>query len=901
MTVRNLDRLLRPSSVAVIGASDRPGSVGSTVMRNLLAGHFAGSVTPVNPAHATVAGVPAVADVASMDHAPDLAIICTPPRTIPDIVRQLGEKGTRAAVILTAGLGGLRDEKGRTLSQATLDEARPHLLRILGPNCVGLLVPALGLNASFASTDARSGTLAFVSQSGALATAMLEWAATRGIGFSHFISLGDALDVDFGDVLDYLATDPGTRGILLYIESVSHARKFMSAARAAARNKPVIVVKSGRVPEGARAAASHTGALAGADDVYEAAIRRAGMLRVSTTQDLFAAAETLALARPLHGDRLAIMTNGGGPGVMATDALVLAGGRLASLAPETIGKLDSLLPSTWSGANPVDIIGDAPAGRYAGTMDILVRDPGVDAILLIHAPTAIVSSEQIASACLQAALHSPCNVLSCWLGGASGDGARQIFRRAGLPVFDTPEEAVRAFQNMADFRRNQELLWQTPSSAAPDLRADVARARTLINAALRSGSQLLAGGDAREVLRAYGIASVPSRIAGSVDLAVEAATEIGYPVALKILSPDISHKSDVGGVALGLDSAAAIRAAGRSIEARARTLRPDARIDGFTVEPMVNEKGTRELIVGIATDPTFGPVILFGQGGTAVEIIRDRAVALPPLNTVLAKDLVDRTRIARLLEPYRDQPGANLEAVYQAIIAIAQLAVDFPEIAELDVNPLLAGTDGVLALDVRIRVTVPALPGSSRLAIRPYPAELEETAAIAGASVSLRPIRPQDEPQYRSFIARCPPQDICFRFFGAIRSWSHSQLARFTQIDYEREMAFIALDAGGTLVGEVRSVTDPSNLSAEFAILVDPSWQARGLGHVLLGKMIRYCRDRGTGSIDGEVLPSNERMLALARSLAFRSENRPRDGIVRLSMGLSGAQQADSVREKAFQ
>ena len=900
MTVRNLERLLRPSSVAVIGATDRPQSVGATVMRNLLAGGFHGPVTPVNPKHVSVAGIPAVADIAALDHVPDLAVICTPPQTVPGIIRQLGEKGTRAAVVLTAGLARQTDTRGRPLAQAMLEEARPHLLRILGPNCVGLLAPPIGLNASFAGTGAKPGTLAFVSQSGALTTAMLDWADARGVGFSHFISLGDSADVDFGDLLDYLATDPGTSAILLYIESITHARKFMSAARAAARNKPVIAVKSGRVPEGARAAASHTGALAGSDDVYEAAIRRAGMLRVGTTSELFAAAETLALARPFTGDRLAILTNGGGPGVMATDALVLGGGKLAEIDESVLHTLDTLLPVTWSRGNPVDIIGDAPSERYAGTLAALLDNSRSDAVLLIHAPTAIVASEEIAAACVPVARGSSRNVLSCWLGGNSVEKARQIFRQAGMPAYDTPEDGVRAFLNMIEFRRNQELLTEVPPAIDPDFLPDTAAARALVRGVLGTGRQMLTETEAKQILRAYGVPVVETRIADSAEGAVRLAEATGYPVALKILSPDITHKSDIGGVALDLESAQAVRDAAQGIKDRLQRLQPKARFEGFTVQSMVRRPAARELIVGIATDATFGPVILFGQGGIAVEVIGDRAVALPPLNAVLARDLIGRTRVASLLAAHRGQPPADQDALCRTLVAIAQIAADLPEIAELDVNPLLVDAEGVIALDARIRIVPAAGPGTTRFAIRPYPGQLEEMARVGDQPARLRPIRPEDEPHLKNLIAQCRKEDIYFRFFGAMRELPHSQLARFTQIDYEREMAFVACDMKNEILGEVRTVTDPDNSQAEFAILVRPDCQGKGLGHALLGKMLRYCRDRGTTRILGDVLASNSRMLDLARSLGFAPQPN-RDGIVQVSLDLQDATCNINRQEGALQ
>ena len=884
MTVRNLEYLFRPSSVAVIGASDRPQSVGATVMRNLLAGGFGGPVIPVNPNHRTIAGIRAVAEVSQLEKAPDLAVICTPPHTIPGLIRDLGDKGTRAAVVLSAGLGGLAGPDGRTLAQAMLDAARPHLMRILGPNCVGLLTPDIGLNASFAHTGAQPGKLAFVSQSGALTTALLDWAGSRGIGFSHFISIGDSADVDFGDVLDYLASDARTTAILLYIESITHARKFMSAARAAARNKPVIAVKSGRAPEGARAATSHTGALAGADDVYDAALRRAGMLRVESTQALFDAAETLALARPFRGDRLTILTNGGGPGVMATDALIAGGGRLAPLAKQTVDQLDAFLPSTWSHSNPVDIIGDAPVDRYVRTLKLLLDDPQTDAVLMIHAPTAIVPSADIAAACAPVAQSAERNVFSCWMGKAAVEKARNLFVGAGLPTYDTPEEAVDAFLWMVDYRRNQETLAQVPPSILAGSTADMPAVRSIVQSALAAGTSLLGELDAKKVLQACGIPVVTTRLASSADIAATLAVELGFPVALKIFSPDLSHKSDVGGVALNLQSATAVREAAAAMQARVRRLRPQARLDGFTVQPMVQRPGAHELIVGAATDPTFGPVVLFGEGGTSVEVIGDRAVALPPLNMMLARELISRTRISRLLAAHRDKPAADTDAICRVLMQISQLVSDVPEIVELDLNPLLADADGVIALDARVRVAPASTAGSARLAIRPYPAELEESITLHGRALLLRPIRPEDEPGLSTLIGQCQPGDLHFRFFCVIGDVPHSKLGRYTQIDYDREMAFIAVNSDNELLGEVRIVTDPDNRNAEFAILVRSETQGKGLGHALLEKMVRYCRSRGTANVFGDVLSSNSRMLELGRSLQFRQSGPAEGGVVRMSL-----------------
>jgi acetyltransferase len=893
MSIRNLEFLFRPQSIAVIGASDRAGSVGATVMRNILTGGFAGPVYAVNPGHLLVAGQRAYASVADLPQVPDLAVIATPPATLPALIAQLGARGTRAAVVLTGGLSRVRDAQGRTIHQAMCDAARPHLLRILGPNCVGLLVPGLGINASFAHTAALPGNLAFVSQSGGLTTAVLDWAKSRAIGFSHFISLGDAADVDFGDVLDYLASDGATRAILLYIESISAARKFMSAARAAARNKPVLVVKAGRAPEGARAAASHTGALAGADDVYDAALRRAGMLRVDTIQGLFDAVETLARAQPVEGDRLAVITNGGGPGVMAADAIAMSGGCLAELSAATIQQLDAALPATWSRSNPVDIIGDAPASRYSAALQALLDDKGSDAILFIHVPTAIVPAADIARACAPL-LKGKC-VLACWLGADAVASARRIFEQDNIPCYDTPEQAVRAFVQLAAYRRNQQLLMQTPPSMPGDFATDAPAAlgvvSDVVNAALAAGREWLTDAETRRVLGAYRIPVVRTRDADSVENAVKVATEIGFPVALKIRSPQVTHKSDVGGVALNIAGAAELRGAAAAMARRMRERAPHAQLAGFTVQEMVVRPRAQETIVGAAQDAVFGPVILFGHGGVAVEVVADRAVALPPLNRALAADLVSRTRVARLLQGYRDRPSANLEALHLALVQVSQLMVDAADIAEIDINPLLADDRGVIALDARIRVVKSARAGADRLAIRPYPSDLEERVTIMDREVVLRPIRPEDEPQHAQFLQNVDAEDMRLRFFYAVRVMSHNQLARFTQIDYDREMAFIASVDDGKATAEtwgvVRAIADPDNTSAEFAILVRSDLKGHGLGSLLMKKIIRYCRARGTGMITGSVLRGNERMLSLARELGFATTYDNDAGVMQLCLRLT--------------
>ncbi|HEX5685285.1 MAG TPA: GNAT family N-acetyltransferase [Ideonella sp.] len=865
MTIRHLDHLLNPTSVAVFGASDRVGSVGATVWHNLKA-TFRGTLYPVNPKRTSLDDVPVFRCAADLPGAPDLAVLCTPPATVPTLIAELGALGTRAVVIVTAGLSAAQ-------KQAALDAARPHLLRLLGPNCIGLLSPHLGLNASFAHIGAAPGELAFVSQSGALVTAMLDWAQGRAIGFSHMVSIGEHCDVDFGDLLDYLASDARTRAILLYMESVQSPRKFMSAARAAARNKPVIVVKAGRAGNGVKAAMSHTGAMTGADVVFDAALRRAGMLRVDTLQDLFTAAETLARFRGNRSPVLSIMTNGGGAGVMAADAAAMNNVSLAELDPALVRRLDAVLPSNWSRANPLDIIGDAPVERYVATLTALLADESAGAVLFLHSPTAIVPSSDIAHACAPLVLAAPGRVMSCWLGSAAVAEARTCFEAAGAADYPTPEEAVRAFAMLQTYHRNQEVLMEAPSASENPV-PDHAKARACVDAARAQGREWLTEGEAKDVLAAYGVPVVRTvTVAPNAADAARCATEVGFPVALKIVSPDITHKSDVGGVRLGLADVATVERAAADMLDAVRQARPQARITGFSVQVMARRPHAQELIVGASIDPLFGPVILFGQGGTAVEVMADRAVALPPLNRSLARDLVSRTRVARLLAGFRDHPPVHAEALHDVLIAVSQMLADLPHLVELDINPLWADETGVLALDARIRLASAPMAGADRFAIRPYPTEWEQVVTWSGRDVLLRPIRPEDEAQHLRFIQRLDPEDIRMRIFQTRRELPRSELARLTQIDYDREMAFIAeaIDAHGQpeTLGVARTVRDPDNTEAEFAISVRSDLKTQGLGRLLMDHLIRHAQAAGTPRLVGWVLRENRAMLTLAADLGF--------------------------------
>ncbi|HEV6963817.1 bifunctional acetate--CoA ligase family protein/GNAT family N-acetyltransferase [Roseateles sp.] len=888
MTQRHLDRLLHPQSVAVFGASDKPARVGTTVWRNLVAGGFKGQLAPVNPRLAELDGVRCHRDVAALPFTPDLAVLCTPPHTVAALVDELGRRGTRAAVIVTAGLTPQQ-------KQATLAAARPHLLRLLGPNCIGVLSPHAGLNASFTQANALPGELALVSQSGALLTALLDWANTERIGFSHLVSLGEHMDVDFGDLLDHLAMDRHTRAILLYIESITAPRKFMSAARAAARVKPVIVVKAGRAAAGMKAAASHTGAMAGEDMVFDAAIRRAGMLRVDTLKELFIAAQTLARFRDNRSAELMVMTNGGGAGVMVADAASALGVKLARPGDALMRRLNAVLPATWSHGNPIDIIGDAPAQRYVDTLTALFDAPEAGAILFAHAPTAIVSSREIAEACAAPIAARPGRVMSCWMGGDTVAPARRCFEDAGIADYQTPEEAVRAFALMQTYRRNQAALRQTPTASA-NAEPDLAGARRIVDAALAAGREWLDEVDAKALLAAFAVpVAATQRVPPTPGAAVAAAREVGGPVVLKIVSPEILHKSDAGGVRLGLQGDEAVRQAAQEMLDQLQGQRPDARIEGFTVQAMAQRPHAQELIVGAHVDAIFGPVLLFGQGGTAVEVVGDRAIALPPLNRALARDLIDRTRVARLLAGYRGRPPAQLDAVCDALIAVARMLADLPELAELDINPLWADEHGVLALDARVRLSAARPSGVAHFAVRPYPSELERHLVWRGRRLLLRPIRPEDEAQHRALLDASDPGDLRMRFFQAPRRMTHDELARLTQIDYEREMALVAVDehdpTGVSTLGVARLVRDPDNVEAEFAILVRSDLKRLGLGRLLMQALLDYAAGCGTQRIIGYVLRENLAMLALLRQLGFdiRPDEHQPSEIVRVSRELRPA------------
>ncbi|MFU8832896.1 MAG: GNAT family N-acetyltransferase, partial [Wenzhouxiangella sp.] len=831
-----------------------------------------------NTRHETVHDRPAWTRLRDLPGVPDLVIVCTPPATVPGIVREAGSLGARAAVVMTAGF----KQAGDQLEARVLTAAGEHGLRLLGPNSVGLIIPRLRLNASFAPSGARPGNVAFVTQSGALATAVLEWAAEREIGFSCFLSLGNCLDIDIADVIDFLGSDPHTASILLYMESLKSGRKFMSAARAAARNKPLIIVKAGRVPEGAKAAESHTGALAGSDEVYDAAICRAGALRVFGIEDLFGMAEVLGRSRPMHGHRLAILTNGGGPGILATDALITGGGVLATLSDQSLARLDQVLPANWSHSNPVDIIGDATAERYSDALNILLEDRAIDAVLVVHAPTAMAPSPVIATAL--AAMSPAKPLFGCWLGGASARAASRVFAKAGLPGFNSIEEAVAAILRLRVYRANQMALMETPDELPRSTTTDIGAVSEILARAAEEKRRWLTESEAKDVLKAYAIPVVETRIARDAKEAVGIALQIGFPVALKVLSPDITHKSDMGGVALDLETPEEVFDAAGAITRRVAGMN-GARLAGFTVQTMARRPGAHELIIGATTDTVFGPVVLFGHGGTGVEVRQDTALDLMPVNMSLARQLVNRTRVSRLLAGYRHHPPARIDLICEVLVRVSRLMIEIDAIASLDINPLLVDADGVIALDARIELRSAGAAVRTPPSVAPYPRHLVEMVEFDGQSLILRPIRPEDEPAHRDFFNSLSGEDVRFRFFGVVKEPEHSQIARFTQIDYDREMAFIAAEPDGEerTLGVVRLATDPARQRGEFAVIVRSGLKGRGLGRLLLEKLIKYCREAGIETMVGQVLQDNHRMLVLARDLGF-TIGPPVDGLHEVSL-----------------
>ena len=885
MSTYRLKNLLSPRSVALVGASPRRGSVGRAILGNILKAKFQGEFALVNPRYAEIDGVSSVGSLDKLPFVPELVVITAPATVVAGLIDEAGKRGAAGALIITAGLG----HGAGSLAEATERAAQKHGMRLIGPNCLGIMMPGVTLNASFAAHMPCAGNLALISQSGAIAAGMVDWAAQRGVGFSGIVSIGDQLDVDIADLLDYFALDRKTRAILLYVEAIKDARKFMSAARAAARIKPVVVVKSGRMAQGAKAAATHTGALAGSDAVYDAAFRRAGILRVSDLRELFDCAETLGRVEQPSGKRLAILTNGGGIGVLAVDRLVELGGIPAAITPATRERLNAVLPRTWSRSNPVDIVGDADAARYAAALEVLLADPSNDAILVMNVQTAITPAGDIAATVTDLVSQyrlqrrgSAKPVLAVWVG--ADQKIIDVLSSSGIPNYPTEDDAVRGFMHLVRHREVVETLAQVPPAMPSEFAPDTEAARKIVAAAVADGRQWLDPVEINQLLEAYEIPMVPTFAAADAEQAVAHASVLfaqGATVVLKIMSRDIVHKSDVGGIVLNLTSADAVRSATADILARAKALRPEARISGVIVQAMVVRPKARELILGLADDPTFGTVIVFGRGGTAVEIIDDKALALPPLDLQLARDLIERTRVSRLLRAYRDVPAVKEDSVAMVLVKLAQMAADIPEIRELDINPLLADEVGLLAVDARIAVGQVArkFAGSdpANFAVRPYPSQWQRHLVMKdGWRVFVRPIRPEDEPLIHEFLRHVTSQDLRLRFFAPMKEFTHEFIARLTQLDYARAMAFVAFDEPtNEMVGVVRIHSDSIYETGEYAILLRSDLKGRGLGWALMQLIIEYAKSEGLKAISGDVLQENTVMLEMCRSLGFEVKADP--------------------------
>ena len=885
-TRHSLDPLFNPSSVAVIGASTTPGKVGNQVMKNLISGGFSGVVYPVNPNHRAILGVRSFPSLREVPEPVELAMICTAAHRVYEVFQECILEKVPVVIILTAGFGEL-GEKGKELEAKLRALMKTSSTRLLGPNCLGVINPLGNLNATFAQGGALPGRLALISQSGALCTSILDWSLKEGIGFSRLVSLGAMVDVDFADLIDYLGDDGSTKSILLYIESVGDARRFMSAARQVARTKPIIVVKAGRSPVGARAAISHTGALTGSDDVCDAAFRRAGVLRVNELSDLFAMAEVLA-SQPLpQGNKLLVISNAGGPAVLAGDALAVQGGQVSPLAEETWQRLRKVLPSYWGGGNPIDILGDATPATYRQALEICNTDPNPDGFLVILTPQGMTNPTQTAQsiAALKSSFHRP--LLASWMGSASVEEGIQLFHRAGIPNYEAPERAIRAFLYMYEYSQNLKLQYETPAVVSEDVE-DPYVAQGLFQAMRQSGRLLATEVESKQVFRSYGIPIVETEMAKTEEESVAIASKLGFPVVLKIHSTGITHKAAVGGVRLHLMNELAVQAAFRDLEALAHVVVPEMPFEGVSVQPMIAAEGF-EAILGCTVDDQFGPVILFGSGGSFVEVLRDRAVGLPPMNRTVARRLIESTKLYSALA--RPQAGfeASLAQLEEIIVRFSTLVINHPEIKEIDVNPLWIGRDRILALDGRIAL-VP--PGQDRppLSISPYPRQYESDWALKdGTSVHLRPIRPEDEPLMVDLFTTFSQQTIHMRFFGMIRQLTHEQLIRFCNIDYDREIALVGVaqdEQPGRIIGSARLIVEPDWQTAEYAVVVGDPWQRRGLGRHFMEQMIQYAKERGIREIHGDVLAANEPMLRLCEQLQFSIQRTEEEEVLRVSRTL---------------
>ncbi len=882
-----LDKFFKPESIAIVGASSKENSIGRILIENLQKDGFPGRIYPINPNHSEILGIQAFPSITAAPAGIDLAIVAVPIQGVPEVMRECGRAKVPGVIIISAG-GKEVGEEGKQIEAEIHAAAQAGGIRYLGPNCMGILCPHAHLNASFAAHSVRPGSVALLSQSGAICSAILDMAEVQNIGFSHFVSIGSMADLDFAEMIDYLGNDDQAKSILIYMESLVHLRQFMSAARSVSRVKPIIVVKSGRSEAAARAATSHTGALAGKDEAYNAAFRRAGIIRVDTIAQLFNCAEALSkMNRPLGGN-LAIITNAGGPGVMAVDAFSKWELEPAALTPETVGRLDQVLPPHWSRNNPVDILGDAPPERYLAALRGILSAPEVSGGLVLLSPQAMTDPIGVAQTLAPEIKKQAKPVFAVWMGAKDVAPGIQVLNEAGIPTYETPEAAVDTFMEMYSYTRNLELLQETPPRLPADLKVNTKQVRTFIDECFKRHTLLLTEVEAKAILSAYGIPVNPTVTASSAAAAATAAKKLGFPVVAKIHSPEISHKSDVGGVRDFLKSEEEVAAAFEDMVNRARAARPEARIFGVTIQTQV-EKSPLELILGAKKDPQFGPLLLFGLGGILTEVLHESSVDLPPLNLLLARRLMERTRFYKVLNGYRNIPPANLDLLEEVLVRLSQLVADFPEIVELDINPLLISNGRPVSVDARILLEPSTVPAPRHLIIAPYPNQYESDWLLEdGTPLLLRPMKPEDESLVSEFLSNCSEDTVYFRYFKHIKKWTHEMLIRFTQNDYDRELGLMAIGlppGPEVMMGVSRMVMAVDRSTAEFAVIVADPWQGKGLGEKLIERVIEIARDNGVKMLYGEVLATNQPMLGLMKKTGF-SIKAFDDGVRRVEMPL---------------
>lgn len=887
----HLNKIFQPKTIAAIGASDREGSVGNALIKNLLQGSFSGQIYPVNPKHSTIQGIKSYSSIGKIPVQIDLAVIATPARVVPKVVKQCGEAGVKGLVIISAGFIEV-GERGQAMYQQIRATIRQYNMRVMGPNCLGFINTSIGLNASFAASGARTGKMAFISQSGALCTAILDWSNDQSVGFSHFVSIGSMVDIGFHDLIDYFGTDPNTSSILIYLESLQNPRCFMSAARAFARYKPIIVLKGGKSVEGAKASLSHTGSLAGNEAVFRTAFQRAGVLQVDTIQQLFHCAKALAMQARPTGNRLAIVTNAGGPGILATDYLTNKGGVLASLSESTIASLDGFLPAHWSHSNPLDVLGDADAETYCKAVALCAKDANVDGILAILTVQAMTDPVAIAEGLKLEKISVP--ILTCWMGETQVAVGREVLEEARIPNYRYPENAVEVFLKIHQYVHNLKLLQETPPNIPQAWHPQKKEARSLIDQVLKAGRSQLTETEAKQLLTYYEIPIPEGKVVQTVEEAIACAHALGYPVVIKIDSPAIVHKTDVGGVVLDLDSDQKVEAAFEEIRNRHETHHPEAAFTGVRVEKMISKR--YELHIGAKKDPIFGPVIAFGSGGILVEYFKDIGMGLPPLNMALALRIIEKTKAYAWLKGVRGVPGVDVEMIQFLLVKFAYLVMDFPEIQEIDINPFAVDEEGGVALDAHIILDHTLPKGHQQpydhLVISPYPMHLQREVIMKnGQKALLRPIRSEDEALEAEMFTKLSKQSIYLRFFGYRPRVNHDTLVRFTQIDYDREMAIIAIveeEGSPQMAGVVRIISDPWKETAEYAIVVADPWQGQGLGRALTEFILEIAEEMGIKKVYAEVLDVNQGMSYILEKMGF-SKRKDEMGVNYFELTMEGA------------